>query len=129
MSAEIKDKRINIKVTSTERRQWQDMAKAKDMTVADLIRDALGREKVGIAPRSRASRKADPVLIANLARIGNNLNQIAKWANTYKSNAESVEIIAGLMAIEKNLSFLLPQPPKAVATKVAQEKETEKNVS
>lgn len=34
-----------------------------------------------------------------LARIGNNLNQIAKWANTYKSTAEAVEVIQALRAI------------------------------
>lgn len=124
MSANIKDKRINIKVTSAERKEWQSMAKAKNMTVADLIRDALGREKVGIAPKRRASRKADPVLIANLARIGNNLNQIARWANTYKSDAEAVEVVAGLMSIEKNLFFLLPQAPKGAAAQAAHSKET-----
>ena len=26
--------------------------------------------------------RADPALIAQLARIGNNLNQLARWANT-----------------------------------------------
>ena len=28
-----------------------------------------------------------------LARIGANLNQIARWANTFKANAETVEMV------------------------------------
>ena len=33
-----------------------------------------------------------------LARIGSNLNQIARWANTHKENAEAVEVIAHLVS-------------------------------
>ena len=38
-----------------------------------------------------------------LARIGSNLDQIARWANTYKENAEAMEVIAHLIAIEQAL--------------------------
>ena len=41
-----------------------------------------------------------------LARIGANLNQIARWANTFKANAEAVEIVAHLVAIERALTAL-----------------------
>ena len=43
-----------------------------------------------------------------LARIGANLNQIARWANTFKANAEAVEIVAHLVAIERALAALAP---------------------
>ncbi len=36
-----------------------------------------------------------------LAKIGNNLNQIARWANTCKENAEAVEVVAYLVAIDR----------------------------
>ena len=36
-----------------------------------------------------------------LARIGANLNQLAKWANTYKRSAEALEVLAALAAIER----------------------------
>ena len=41
-----------------------------------------------------------------LARIGSNLNQIARWANTHKENAEVVEVVAHLVAIERALDTL-----------------------
>ena len=43
-----------------------------------------------------------------LARIGANLNQIARWANTFKAHAEAVEIVAHLVAIERALAALAP---------------------
>ena len=41
-----------------------------------------------------------------LARIGSNLNQIARWANTHKTEAEAVQILAHLVAIERELGAL-----------------------
>ena len=43
-----------------------------------------------------------------LARIGANLNQIARWANTYASEAEAIEVVAHLVAIERALAELAP---------------------
>ena len=45
-----------------------------------------------------------------ISRIGNNLNQIAKWANTYKSTAEAIEVIEVLRAIEQALNQLSTNP-------------------
>ena len=41
-----------------------------------------------------------------LARIGSNLNQISRWANTHKENAEALEVVAHLVAIERALDTL-----------------------
>ena len=38
-----------------------------------------------------------------IARIGNNLNQLARWANTHASAAEAVSVIAHLVAFERSL--------------------------
>ena len=43
-----------------------------------------------------------------IARIGNNPNQIARWANTYKTATEAVEVIAHLVAIERARAALAP---------------------
>ena len=42
-----------------------------------------------------------------VARIGSNLNQIARWANTYASEAEAVEVVAHLVAIERALAYVV----------------------
>ena len=41
--------------------------------------------------------------IRQLARIGSNMNQIARWANTYKKRAEAVEVITRLILLEREL--------------------------
>ena len=43
-----------------------------------------------------------------VVRIGNNLNQVARWANTHKTAAEAVEVIAHLITIERALAALKP---------------------
>ena len=41
-----------------------------------------------------------------VARIGNNLNQIARWANTHAETADAFEVIAHLVAIEREITRL-----------------------
>ena len=43
-----------------------------------------------------------------IARIGNNLNQIARWANAHKGAIEAVEVIGHIIAIERGLAALTP---------------------
>jgi hypothetical protein len=38
-----------------------------------------------------------------LARIGSNLNQLARWVNTYKRRAEALEVLMALTAFEREL--------------------------
>ena len=45
-----------------------------------------------------------------VARIGNNLNQIARWANTYKDAAEATQVISSLVQIESALVQLTTKP-------------------
>ena len=57
----------------------------------------------------RASRRADPALLAALGRIGGNLNQVARWANTHKAGADAVQVLAALASIEQMISALHPR--------------------
>ena len=36
-------------------------------------------------------------------RVGNNLNQLARWANTHKTAAAAVSVIAHLVSFERSL--------------------------
>ena len=42
-------------------------------------------------------------LLRELARIGSNLNQLARWANTYKESLEAVEVLAALTRLENQI--------------------------
>jgi hypothetical protein len=50
---------------------------------------------VGAVRRARAYRQT--------ARVGNNLNQLARWANTHARAAEAVSVIAHLVSFERSL--------------------------
>ena len=81
------------------------------MTLSDLVRRSVGRARTWTVAHAAVERERT----RELARIGANLNQIARWANTFKANAEAVEIVAHLVAIERALTALadigLPDPP------------------
>ena len=98
------------KATPDEHKRWQALAAAQGLTLADLIRQSLAASTVGRTPRRRRMKapEADPALLAALARAGNNLNQIGRWANTYKSNADAVQVLAALVGIEQILSSYRP---------------------
>lgn len=109
---EKRDKWVNIKVTEKERSQWQAFAQSKNKNLSDVLRQLIANE-MGVKIRLenlpvkkkqiRVSRKVNPELLRALAKIGNNLNQIARWANTYKSNTDALEIIQALLAIQRAL--------------------------
>ena len=68
--------------------------------LADWLRDlALGETKRRPVP------KADPELLRQLAAIGNNLNQLARWVNSTKPTS-SVECSAALIALGRELEAI-----------------------
>lgn len=104
---------VNLRVKADEKEAWQAMAKDEGVTLADLIRTRLSTKTVDRDPiKRRAGRKADPLLLANIGRVGSNLNQISRWANTYKSAAEASEILLALVAIEQSLLTHTPSSIK-----------------
>ncbi|ALV30096.1 mobilization protein MobC-like protein [Pannonibacter phragmitetus] len=78
---------------------------------ATLMREALGLTE---ARRRRPVPKVDPELVRAVARIGGNLNQIARWLNTAQAQGQvsaidAITLVARLIAIERALSETLEQ--------------------
>lgn len=104
---------VRLRLKPAEQADWQAQAEAEGITLSDLIRKRMGSAKpTGIEPKRqrRMGRKADPALLAALGRVGNNLNQVAKWANTYKTDAEARQVLAVLVSIERILLSYCPMP-------------------
>ncbi|MGH0004874.1 MobC family plasmid mobilization relaxosome protein [Pseudovibrio ascidiaceicola] len=99
-----KKKRIFVQIQCSEEQRdgWKSKADQAGHSLSDLLRIALDETK----PKRRRRVDVDPNLIRELARIGNNLNQVAKWANQQKSAVQAVEVVAHLSAIEDELSSL-----------------------
>ncbi len=108
--AEKRTQWVHVKATPDEHKQWQALAAAQGLTLADLIRQSLAASTVGRTPRRRRMKapEADPALLAALARAGNNLNQIARRINASPlTTLDKVEYLAALAAVarERGRSF------------------------
>ena len=104
---------VNLRLSSDEKALWQSQAADAGMTLADFLRaKTTGAASTFIEPRKqrRPSKHpdADPRLIHGVSRIATNLNQILKWANTFKSKAEAREILIALISIDENIRDYLP---------------------
>ena len=95
---------VKIRAREAERAEWHAKACSAGFTLSDLVRRSVGRVRTWTVAHADVERERT----RELARIGANLNQIARWANTFKANAEAVEIVAHLVAIERALGTLAP---------------------
>lgn len=92
-----------------------------EITVADLIRSRIADESIKplVQPLKRKRPKlsskyimVDPVIVREFARIGNNMNQVARWVNTYKSRADSLEVLYFLTVIEFMMAEAINKLPR-----------------
>lgn len=95
----LRDKHVSFRVTPEEKERILRLAEVDGMSVGDFLRSQLN------TPRVR-NTKAEREKILQLARIGNNLNQIARWANTYKHRCDAMQINLQLIEIEEQLKCL-----------------------
>ena len=85
-------------VTPAEHAAWRETAGPLASPSA-LLRRAMARTRAWTAPAQEIERERT----RQVARIGNNLNQLARWANTHASAAEAVSVIAHLVSFERSL--------------------------
>ena len=93
---------VKIRASETERANWHAKARSVGLSLSDLVRRSIGRVRTWTVAHADLERERT----RELARIGSNLNQIARWTNIYKENAEVVEVVAHLVAIERALDTL-----------------------
>ena len=82
---------------------WQAKAAAAGVSLSELLRQAMARTQTWTAPARAVERERT----RQIARIGSNLNQIARWAHTHvDDDLAVVEVLAHLVAIERDLAQL-----------------------
>ena len=87
---------VVIRVHPEERDLFKLNAGLHGMSVSDYVRQTC----LGLRLRRTPEEKR---WIRELARIGSNLNQLARWANTYKESLEAVEVLAALTSLEMQI--------------------------
>ena len=68
---------IHLRVSPAEVAAWRAKAEAADVPLFDLLRQAMARTRTSTAAAAEVERDRT----RQIARIDNNLNQIARWAN------------------------------------------------
>ena len=99
LMAERRTVMVAARVTSAEHAAWQDKAAAAGVSPSALLRQAIARTRTWTAPALAIERERS----RQIARIGNNLNQLARWANTHASAVEALAVIANLVSFERSL--------------------------
>ncbi|MFV0515713.1 MAG: MobC family plasmid mobilization relaxosome protein [Jhaorihella sp.] len=93
---------IKVRATAVERARWQALASGRGVSLSELIRSRLD------GTRLRSRREPPPVapdLLRELARIGNNLNQLAHAANR-REPLTATALLTRLVEIDRELSVL-----------------------
>ena len=96
------DSSITIRLSQQEKEAWQEKAVRAGIPLSTLMRQAMSKTRTWTAGDLSLIKEQT----RQISRLGNNLNQIAKWVNTYKSTAEAIEVIEALRAIEQALTQL-----------------------
>ena len=107
---EKKNDYIKVRLTKEEKLRWQEKAVNSGLSLSNLIRLSVERSKTPTIE----NKQEIAALTRQVRRVGINLNQIAKWANTYGSTAEAIEIIECLRAIETKLNEISSFPSAPV---------------
>ena len=79
---------VKIRASKAERAEWHTKARSVGLSLSDLVRRSVGRVRTWTVAHAEVERERT----RELAWIGSNLNQIARWANTREENAEAVEV-------------------------------------
>ena len=97
--AEHRTVRVHVRVSPAELAAWRAKAATVGVPLSDLLRQVMARTRTWTAPALAVERERT----RQIARIGNNLNQLARWANTHTTAVEAVTVIANLVAFERTL--------------------------
>ena len=90
---------VAARVTPAEHAAWREKAAAAGVSPSALLREAMARTRTWTA----SARAVERERTRQIARLGNNLNQLARWANIHASTAEAVSVIAHLVSFERSL--------------------------
>lgn len=104
--------RLGFRLPKDVADDWREQAKNSGKSLSDWIRSKIdANQQTGISTPSAAPKRknytpADPDLLRQVAMIGNNLNQIARIANSF-SAIDSINLLSSLSSLRNDLSVLI----------------------
>lgn len=94
-----KNKRIEIRISEADYLRLKLKSENAGISISDLIRNSALATRTWTAQDKRIKSEK----VRQIARIGNNLNQIARFCNQHKSTTDTMEIVQFLVSIEHEL--------------------------
>ena len=101
------DVRLTIRLPRETLDSWQRLARDSDLTVSEWLRGQVGVGRPKLGRRRKPPPPADPALLLAIARIGNNLNQLARAANKQQW-PDRLSLLERLIDIQRALKNLVP---------------------
>lgn len=104
---EVRDLFIYVRATQNEKELLKAKAQSYDLTLSGWLRQIAFTGK--LRKKVRSVPDADPVLIREINRLGNNMNQLARHANERAKSGLSLdvlEILIELRVIQKELAVI-----------------------
>ena len=99
MKNEIRSAWIKLRVSPSEKENIVAKAEAQGRSVTDFLRQRALEYRLRQTPLEKER-------VRQLARIGANLNQLARWANMYKSRAEAMDVLTALVSLEREAATM-----------------------
>lgn len=101
---------LRIRLHAEEKDLLRLNAGIQGLSIADYIRQNCLSFHLRKSPMEKER-------LRQLARIGVNLNQIAKWANIHKRAVEAIEILTALSSLEREIgAFMASEKSEAEKT-------------
>ena len=100
--------RVEVRTTPADKARWQALAESRGVSLSELVRAALDGHRPRQLSRAQLRRTPPPVepaLLRELARLGNNLNQLARAANR-QAPVPAVALLVRLIEIDRELAAL-----------------------
>lgn len=125
-----RDKTVSVRFTKEEFRKINDLAIQEELTKSNYLRSLIfekmefyGDELFKHSERlSKKPSYVDPELLRHVAKIGNNINQIAKVLNSANINGQTLELlelIHVLSEIDEHLKKLLMMGVESSADQIS----------
>ncbi len=99
---------LKIRLSEDELRAIEERARGAGVTKSEYLRRRLGEcesdPRRRRPPRPRVLPREVREALLPLARLGNNLNQIARWENTRQEPAESFRLLSAIRELSDELA-------------------------
>jgi hypothetical protein len=97
---------VGIKLTPTERLEFEAAANALGMTLSVYLRDLCAKRSANVASVIRRSPEAKAIM-RELSAIGNNINQLAKHANTVDEMPSRAVLLTAIDRLKEAMAHIL----------------------